>query len=144
MTNCFCMCCTPAHLSAIGWMPSVGWRIGSDIRLVDSVRRMSTLKWPGEMTTMIMMEGLYHYIIALCILGKGTGCRTAAMVTPLLLTSGSARCEAALHSCGTSPVCLYVITTVLQLCYGGGMMYEMKRRKPDPILLLTQEIFITS
>ena len=62
------------------------------------------------------------------------------MAGPLLLTSGLATCEAALHGCGTSPVCLfYVIATVFQLYHAGGMMYEM--RKPEPTLLPTNGIF---
>ena len=31
--------------------------------------------------------------------------------------------------------------TVFQLYHGGDMMYEMKRRKPEPTLLPTQGIF---
>ena len=37
-------------------------------------------------------------------IGNGTGHRTATMTAPLLLTLGSVRYEALLHSCGTSPV----------------------------------------
>ena len=62
------------------------------------------------------------------------------MVASLLLTSSPARCEAVLHSCGTSPGCLfYAIAIEFQLDHGGGMMYEM--RKPKPTLLPTQGIF---
>ena len=61
------------------------------------------------------------------------------MVAALLLTSGSARWEAALHGCGTSLVCLlYVTATVFQLSHGSDMMYEMSRN-PEPTVLLTQE-----
>ena len=46
--------------------------------------------------------------VALSLLGahlrNGTGRRTVTLMAPLLLTSGLARYEAALHSCGTSPV----------------------------------------
>ena len=60
------------------------------------------------------------------------------MVAPLLLTSGPVRCEAELHDCGTSLVCLsYAIATVFQLYQG---MNEMRRKKPEPTLLLTQGI----
>ena len=52
------------------------------------------------------------------------------------LTSGAARCEVALHGCGTSLVYLfYTIAIVFQLYHGGDKMYEMRRRKPEPTLL---------
>ena len=35
----------------------------------------------------------------------------------------------------------YAIATVFQLHHGGDMMYEMRRRKPVPTVLLTQGIF---
>ena len=35
----------------------------------------------------------------------------------------------------------YSIATVLLLYHGSDMMYEMKRRKPESIFLLTQGIF---
>ena len=35
-------------------------------------------------------------------------------------------------------VCLLAIATVFQLYHGGDMMYEMRRRKPEPTLLSTQ------
>ena len=41
-------------------------------------------------------------------------------------------------------VCLllfYAIATVFQIYHGGDMMYEMRKGKPDPTLLLTQGIF---
>ena len=41
-------------------------------------------------------------------------------------------------------VCLllfYAIAKVFQLYHGGDMMPEMRRRKPEPTLLLTQGIF---
>ena len=64
------------------------------------------------------------------------------MAAPLLLTSGPARCKAALHGFGTSSVCLfYAIATVFQLNPGGDMMYEIRRRKPEPTLFLTQRVF---
>ena len=75
--------------------------------------------------------------------GTFTGHRPAAKIASLLLTSGPARCEAVLHSCGTSPVCLfYTIATVSQFYHGSSMTYEM-RRKPNPTLLVlaTQRIF---
>ena len=41
------------------------------------------------------------------------------------------------------PACLlfYVKATVFQLYHGHDMMYEVRRRKPEPTLLHTQEIF---
>ena len=76
---------------------------------------------------MIMMGISCRCILAYAYLG----CRTVAMA---IFTSGPARCEAALHGCGTIQVCLfYAIATVF---HGGDMMYEM--RKPAPIPLLTQ------
>ena len=63
---------------------------------------------------------------------------------PLLLTSGSARCEASLHGCGPNLVCLfYAITTVFQWYRGGDMMRwdEMRRRNPKPTLLPTEGVF---
>ena len=84
------------------------------------------------------MMGLYHYIVALRILRNSTGCRTAAMAAPLLLTSGPAMCGAVLHGCGTSPVYLfYAIATVFQLYLDSDMMHEMRRRKHEPTLLPT-------
>ena len=44
------------------------------------------------------------------------------MTAPLFLTSGPARCDAALHGCGTSPATIF---------HGGDMMYEMRGRKPE-------------
>ena len=80
-------------------------------------------------------------VLCHCI-GNGTGCRTAAMAAPLPLTSGPARCEAALHGCGRKPVCLfYSIATTFEPYHDGDMMYEMRRRKPKPTLLPTQGIF---
>ena len=41
-------------------------------------------------------------------------------------------------------VCLlfcYTIVTVFQLYHGGDMMYEMRKKKPKPTLLLTRRIF---
>ena len=35
----------------------------------------------------------------------------------------------------------YTIATVFQLYHSGDMMYEMRRRKPEPTLLVTQWIF---
>ena len=64
------------------------------------------------------------------------------MTAPLLLTISPARCEAALHGCGTSPICLfYTIATAFQLYHGGDMMYDMRRKKPEPTLLPTHWIF---
>ena len=64
------------------------------------------------------------------------------MLSPLLLTSHPVRCDAMLHGCGTSPVCLsYAIKTLFQSYHGGDMMYEMRSRKPKPALLTTQGIF---
>ena len=37
----------------------------------------------------------------------------------------------------------YAITTVFQLYHGDDMMSEMRRRKPEPTLLLTQGICLT-
>ena len=75
-------------------------------------------------------------------IGNGTGCRTAAIAAPLLLTNGSARYEAGLHGCGKSPVCLfYAIATVFQSYHGGDLVCEMRRRKPEPTLLSTYGIF---
>ena len=65
-----------------------------------------------------------------------------AIVVPLLPTSGLARCEAALHRCRTSLVCLvYTIAMVFQLYHGGVMMYEMRRRKRKPTLLPAHGVF---
>ena len=36
---------------------------------------------------------------------------------------------------------LYTIATIFQFYRGGDIMHEMRRRKPEPILLLTQGIF---
>ena len=68
---------------------------------------------------MVMMMGRWG-VVSLHILneylGNGTGCRTVAIATSLLLTSGPARCEAVLYGCGTSPVHLFsAIATVFQL-----------------------------
>ena len=62
------------------------------------------------------------------------------MVTPLLLTSGPVRCGAVLHGGGTRLGLFYATVTVFQLYHGGDRMYEMRRRKPEPTLLQTQEI----
>ena len=43
-------------------------------------------------------------------LGNSTSHRTATIMVPLLLTSGSVRYEAVLHSCGTSPLGRWVPT----------------------------------
>ena len=45
-----------------------------------------------------------HCIVAYTHLGNGTGCSTATLAAPLLLTSGSVWYENMLQSCGTSPV----------------------------------------
>ena len=72
---------------------------------------------------------------------RGKVCRTAAGTASLLLTSGLARCEVVLHGCGTRLVCLvYPIATVVQL-YHGDMMYEMRRKKPEPTSPAAQGIF---
>ena len=69
------------------------------------------------------------------------GCFCLCIVT-FCIISGLGRYEAGLHGCGTSPVCLFcAIATVFQLYHGGDMMYEIRRRKPKPTLLSTQEIF---
>ena len=48
-------------------------------------------------------------------LRNGTGCRAAVLAAPLLITSGPVRCEASLHDCGSSLVCLfYAIATIFQ------------------------------
>ena len=52
----------------------------------------------------VCMGSLYHCVVACAQLGNGTGCRTATLAAPLVLTSGLLRYEAVLHSCGTSPV----------------------------------------
>ena len=58
------------------------------------------------------------------------------MAVPLLLTSGPVRCEAVLHGCTTSPVCLfYTIATVF---HDSDMMYAMRRTKSEPTLLPSQ------
>ena len=68
---------------------------------------------------------------------------SSAMAGPLLLTSGPTTCEATLHGCGTSPVCLfYAMAIAFQLYHGSDIMYYYKmRRKPEPTLLQTQGIF---
>ena len=35
----------------------------------------------------------------------------------------------------------YAVATVFQVYHGSDMMYEMKRRRPEPTLLLTEGIF---
>ena len=35
----------------------------------------------------------------------------------------------------------YAVATVFQLFHGGDVMYEMRRRKPEPTLLPTKGIF---
>ena len=91
------------------------------------------MRWEGERLAYIFTDSrdfesfaLYTYI------GNDhddTGCRTAAMAAPLLLTSGL----------GPSPVCLfYAIATVFQLYNGSDMIYEMRRRKPEATLLPIQ------
>ena len=60
------------------------------------------------------------------MIGNDTGCRTAAMVEPLLLTSGLVRCEATGivgQACGF----LFAIATVFQLYHGGEIVYKMRR-----------------
>ena len=78
---------------------------------------------------------LYSY------LENGTGCRTTAMAAPLFLTNGVVRCEAALHIWRTSPVCLFYTITVFWLLNPSDMMYETRRKRPEPTLLLTQTTF---
>ena len=51
----------------------------------------------------VCVGSLYHCIVACTHLGNDTGHRTATLEAPLLLTSGPARYEAMLYSCGTSP-----------------------------------------
>ena len=63
------------------------------------------------------------------------------MAAPLLLSSGTVRCEAALSSCGASSCLFSVIATVFQLYPGGDIMCEMRRRMPEPTLLPTMGIF---
>ena len=57
-----------------------------------------------ELDCLVCMGSLYHCIVACAYLGNGTGCRTAIMTAPLLLTIGPVRYKAVLHSCRTSPV----------------------------------------
>ena len=48
---------------------------------------------------------LVFLMCPVCLWVVRAACRTATMMAPLLLlTSGSVRCEAVLHSCGTKPV----------------------------------------
>ena len=66
------------------------------------------------------------------------------MAAPVLLTSGPAMCEAALHPSGTNLVCLfYIIATLFQLYPGGDIVYEMIRKKAMPTPLPTQRILIS-
>ena len=66
----------------------------------------------------------------------------SVMVASLILTSGLVRYEATLHGNRTNSVCLfYTIVTLFQLHHGDDMMYEMRRRKPEPTLLPIQGIF---
>ena len=90
-----------------------------------------------------MMGSSCRGIVPIQYVENGTGCRTAGIAAPPLLTSGAARCEGELHGCGISPVCLFdAIAAVFQLYHGGDMMYyEMRRRKPEPTLLQTRGIF---
>ena len=74
-------------------------------------------------------------------LGNNTGCRTAAVVAPLLPTNSPMRCEAVLHDYGTSLVHLfYTIATVFKLYHDGDMTHEMRRRKLESTLFPTQGI----
>ena len=83
------------------------------------------------------MMGSLCYCIVPFMHTLGTA-QAAAMVAPLLLTSGLVRCEAALHDYGTSLVCLFSdIATLFQLYHCGDMLNEMRRRKPEPTLLQT-------
>ena len=74
----------------------------------------------GEFVSLHSTNSILHSRMVFCnlcrflsmrkaYLGNGTGCRTAAMGASLFLTSGLVRCEAVLHDCGTSPVCLFVL-----------------------------------
>ena len=84
---------------------------------------------------LIMMGSSCRSIVALLrellsnlvtFLGNGTGCITTAMGASLLLTSGLARCEAALHGCRACLVCLfYAIATVFQLYHGGDVINDV-------------------
>ena len=59
----------------------------------------------------MMMDGgelLSLYSSFFTYIGNGTGCRTTAMMSPLILTSGTERCETVLHGCGTNLVCLFM------------------------------------
>ena len=89
----------------------------------------------------MMMGSLCCCIVVLRILREWHHLRTAAMATPVHLTSGLARCEAALHGYGKSFDCLfYAKTMVFQLYHGGDMMYEMRSRKLVPTLVPIQGI----
>ena len=53
-------------------------------------------------------------------------------------------CVHVLFMCLDKTVCwllFYTIATIFQLYHGGDMMYEMRRRKPEPTLLPTRGIF---
>ena len=80
---------------------------------------------PSLMHTDVHQHGLHR--TAQCLLSP----EVSALLSPEVST-------------GLSPVCLlllYNIATVFQLYHGSDMMYEMRRRKPEPTLLLTEAIF---
>ena len=85
-----------------------------------------------------MKGGFCCCIVALHIFREWHKLQTGAMAESLFLISRPVRSEAMLHGYRTSPVCLfYAIATVFQLYHGGDIMYEMRRRKPEPTLLST-------
>ena len=51
---------------------------------------------------------LYCNIVACAHLGNGTGCRTATMAAPLVLTNGPVKCEVMLHGNFVSILCVCV------------------------------------
>ena len=65
--------------------------------------RSNIADWWRGCLVCVYMDGSPYCIVACAHLGNSTGHRTATMVAPLV-TTGPARYEAVLHSCGTSPV----------------------------------------
>ena len=65
-------------------------------------------------------------------------------ILPIILCMRWGRESPTLHFTNSTNVCLllfYGLTTVFQLYHGSDMMYESRRRKSKPTLLLTQGIF---
>ena len=101
---------------------------------------------------LMVKKGKFDYILlettGLADPGKHEGAPPGNGVIILLITGRWHDSPSVLPSRGSIQFnsllfCLlfYSIATVFQLYHGHDMMYEMRRRKPDPTLLPTQEIF---